>query len=120
MSTVRSPKSRGEAAYCRFADNPFFILDVRLNASLAQIHRAAMRLLEALERGEAQTYATPLGPRPRTATAVRHAVTRLRDRDERVQHEIWAAADPATVPVALGGADTGWTSAQTAFGWRGR
>ena len=122
MPTVRSSDSRGGAAFCCFADNPFFVLAVQPTASLAEIVTAANRWLDALRRGDpaARTYATPVGPRARTQTLVQHAVTRLRDRDARVQYEIWAAADPADLPEALTESTDGFSGAPRAFGWRGR
>jgi hypothetical protein len=122
MSTVRSPKSHGTAAYCRFADNPFFVLGLGVDASLPEIRRAAARLLAALEAGDPAVahYDTPVGPQPRTGVAVRHAVTRLRDRDERVQCEIWAATGPASIPPVLAESSTGWAGAHAAFGWSRR
>src|SRR5215831_7447598 len=51
------------------ADNPFFVLGVAAEASRIEIEREAQKLLGMLELGfaEVATYATPLGPRPRTA-----------------------------------------------------
>ena len=122
MPTVRSSDSRGGGAFCCFADNPFFVLDVPPSASPTDILAAANRWLDALGRGEpaAQTYATPVGPQRRTETAVRHALTRLRDRDARVQFEIWATAAPADVPDGFDGPTDGFSGAPRAFGWRGR
>lgn len=122
MPTVRSSDSRGGAALCCFADNPFFVLAVPPAASLSEIVAAANRWLDALRRGDpaARTYATPVGPRPRSAALVRHAVTRLRDRDARVQYEVWAAATPANPPDDFVEPTDGFSGAPRAFGWRGR
>ena len=78
------------------ADNPFFVLGVSTDASRIEIEREAQKLLGMLELGfaEAQTYATPLGPRPRTAEAVRAAVATLRDPYQRLLAELWARHAP--------------------------
>ena len=83
----------------KLAENPFFVLGVSPDASRIELEREAQKLLGMLELGfaEAQTYATPLGPRPRTAEAVRAAVATLRDPYQRLLAELWARHAP---PVA--------------------
>jgi hypothetical protein len=121
MPAVRSSVPPGNAARRRFADNPFFVLELTPRATARDIHRAAARLCEALERGDPTvgSYPTPVGPQPRTAELVRASVTRLRDRDERVQYEIWATAEPSRPPQTLGEADAdgAFAGAFGAFGW---
>lgn len=77
-------------------DNPFFVLGVAPDASRIEIEREAQKLLGMLELGfvDARTYATPLGPRPRTAELVRAAVAALRDPYRRLIAELWARHAP--------------------------
>ena len=105
------------------ATNPFFVLGVAPDASRIEIEREAQKLLGMLELGfaEAQTYATPSGPQPRTPEAVRAAVAALRDPYRRLVAELWArhappvvttrAAEPAAEPTSLPGT-------RRALGWR--
>src|SRR5206468_2716613 len=70
----------------KLAENPFFVLGISPDASRIEVEREAQKLLGMLELGfaAAHTYATPLGPRPRTAEAVRAAVAALRDPYQRL------------------------------------
>lgn len=78
-------------------DNPFFVLAVAPDASRIEIEREAQKLLGMLELGfaEALHYRTPLGPRPRSAEAVRAAVAALRDPHRRLIAELWARHAPS-------------------------
>ena len=80
----------------RIVDNPFFVLGLSPDASRIELEREAQKLLGMLELGfaGAQTYATPLGPRPRTAEMVRAAVATLRDPYTRLVAELWARHAP--------------------------
>lgn len=82
-------------------DNPFLVLGLSPDVSRIEIEREAQKLLGMLELAfaDAQTYATPLGPRPRTAEAVRAAVAALRDPYQRLVAELWARHAP---PVKTG------------------
>jgi hypothetical protein len=77
-------------------DNPFLVLGLSPDVSRIEIEREAQKLLGMLELefADAQTYATPLGPRPRTAEAVRAAVAALRDPYQRLVAELWARHAP--------------------------
>jgi hypothetical protein len=83
------------------ADNPFFVLGISPDASRIEIEREAQKLLGMLELdfADAKTYATPLGPQPRTAELVRAAVAALRDPYRRLVAELWARHAPAMRPV---------------------
>jgi hypothetical protein len=101
-------------------DNPFFVLGIGCDSSRMEIEREATKLLGMLELSfeAAKTYATPLGPRERTAESVRAAVAALRDPYQRLVAELWArhappmrAASPETpAPTATG--------LRRALGWR--
>lgn len=84
------------------ADNPFFVLGLTTEASRIEVERESQKLLGMLELGfaEAQHYATPLGPQPRTSEAVRAAVAALRDPYQRLVAEMWARHAPAAAPAA--------------------
>lgn len=80
----------------RIIDNPFFVLGLSCDASRIELEREAQKLLGMIELGfpGALTYATPVGPRPRTAEAVRAAVATLRDPYQRLMAELWARHAP--------------------------
>ena len=80
----------------KLAENPFFVLGVAPDASRIEVEREAQKLLGMLELGfaETATYATPLGPQPRTAELVRAAVAALRDPYQRLVAELWARHAP--------------------------
>jgi hypothetical protein len=73
--------------------NPFFVLEVDITASAAEIERAGQRLMAMLNLGAASAsrYETPLGIATRDADAVREALALLRDPHERVIFEILAS-----------------------------
>jgi hypothetical protein len=105
------------------AANPFFVLGVAPDASRIEIEREAQKLLGMLELGfaDAQTYATPLGPFPRTSEGVRAAVAALRDPYQRLVAELWARHAPPLVATraAEPPAETTTTpGARRALGWR--
>lgn len=83
-------------------DNPFLVLGISPDASRIEIEREAQKLLGMLELdfAGASSYATPLGPRPRTAEAVRAAVAALRDPYQRLVAELWARHAPPVTTEA--------------------
>ena len=86
----------------RITENPFFVLGLSPDASRIELEREAQKLLGMLELGfaGAQSYATPMGPRTRTAESVRAAVAVLRDPYQRLVAERWARHAPPAVEVA--------------------
>jgi hypothetical protein len=106
----------------KLADNPFFVLGVPAEASRIEVEREAQKLLGMLELGfaEARTYATPLGPRERTAEMVRAAVAALRDPYRRLVAELWArhAPPPQTAPAAPAPGAPKRGGLRRALGWR--
>lgn len=72
--------------------NPFFVLELPLDATREQLERQGAKLLALLAAGvaDAATYPTPLGPRERTDEMVRAALADLRDPDRRLAQEWWA------------------------------
>ena len=103
-------------------ENPFFVLGLAADASRIEIEREAQKLLGMLELGfpDAQTYATPLGPRPRTAELVRAAVAALRDPSQRLVAELWARHAPPARESAGPPTETPTTTAglREALGWK--
>jgi hypothetical protein len=106
-------------------DNPFFVLGVSPDASRIEIEREAQKLLGMLELGfaDAQVYATPVGPQPRTAEAVRAAVAALRDPYRRLVAELWARHAPPAVAAAPESGDPAApeparAGLRRALGWR--
>jgi len=104
------------------AENPFFVLGLTAEASRIEVEREAQKLLGMLELGfaEVRTYATPLGPRERTAEMVRAAVAALRDPYRRLVAELWARHAPplqtdAPEPEAAAPVSEGL---RRALGWR--
>jgi hypothetical protein len=102
-------------------DNPFFVLGVATDASRIEVEREAQKLLGMLELGfaEAQRYQTPLGPRVRSAEAVRAAVATLRDPYRRLIAEFWAHHAPAVAPTpAVADAPAGRPGLRARLGWK--
>lgn len=109
------------------ADNPFFVLGISPEASRIEIEREGQKLLGMIELGfgDALTYATPLGPRPRQADDVRAALAALRDPGRRLVAELWARHAPPSTPVApaakpaAAASPTGLPAARARLGWGG-
>ena len=106
----------------KIADNPFFVLGVTAEASRIEVEREAQKLLGMLELGfaEVRTYATPLGPRERTAEMVRAAVAALRDPYRRLVAELWArhAPPPQQEPPVRDAPEPTRGGLRRALGWR--
>jgi hypothetical protein len=111
-------------------DNPFYVLALPPDCSRADIERQGQKLLGMLELrlGQAATYATPLGPQPRTGDKVRQAMAHLRDPQRRLMFEVWARipADAALHDAddfiddddaASAQAPAGWPGARRLLGW---
>jgi hypothetical protein len=104
-----------------FDENPFFVLDLAIDAAPAEIERTARRLLAELEIGRtaARAYASPRGMLPRTPELVRAAAAELRDPVRRLVHEL-----RARVPVRAAAVATPerlpWAVAARALGLRTR
>jgi len=105
----------------RIVDNPFLVLGLSPDASRIEIEREAQKLLGMLELdfADARSYATPLGPQPRTAEAVRAAVAALRDPYQRLVAELWARHAPSQ-PIAgeAEPAPAGAPGLRAKLGWR--
>lgn len=86
-----APRHRVSVPILRVTANPFHVLCLRPDASHDEVEHRAESLVCELDRGMsgADTYATPLGRRPRTRALVQWACKQLRDPDRRLQHEIW-------------------------------
>ena len=106
-----------------WGENPFFILALPPTCDRMTVEREGKKLLGLLELkvASAASYATPLGPRPRTAEKVRWAMAELRAPEKRFVHEFWAqgplpSADSAPMeppdPLAP------WPDIWVALGWR--
>ncbi len=107
----------------KLEENPFFVLGVWPGASRIEIEREAQKLLGMLELNfpGAQTYATPVGVRTRTAESVRAAVAALRDPYQRLVAELWAqhAPEPTTdTPAAPTAPQAGVLGLRRALGWK--
>lgn len=106
----------------RIADNPFYVLQLRPDATSVQIERAGQKLLAMLEVGleAAASYPTPLGPMPRDPDRVRRALDELRDPRRRIVHELWATLppDPVSEPSPTDEpSGLPWSGAMAALGW---
>jgi hypothetical protein len=71
--------------------NPFLVLELPPAANGTQIERQGQKLLGMLaaQLAGADSYATPLGPCPRTPELVRAAMAELLDPDRRLLAEWW-------------------------------
>ncbi len=85
--------------------NPFFVLELKLDATRADIERAGQRLLAkfGIESTDVARYPTPFGEAVRDADMVRQALAALRDPAQRVVHELWANLPPGSLvpPMSL-------------------
>lgn len=107
----------------KLAENPFYVLGLRPDASRPDVERAAQKLIAMVEVGlaEAGSYATPVGGMPRDADVVRAAAAELRDPERRLIWELWAALAPDEDVLLDDEAPErpdGWKDAATAFGWK--
>jgi hypothetical protein len=89
---LRARSPHAENALARHLENPFLVLELAPEASRDELERQGAKLLALLAAGiaGATTYRTPLGPRERTAEAIRAALAELRDPRKRAVHEWWA------------------------------
>jgi hypothetical protein len=112
------------SAMSDLASNPFLVLGVSPDAPRIEIEREAQKLLGMLELGfdDAKIYSTPLGPRVRTAEAVRAAVAALRDPYQRLVAEVWVRHAPPSGPAPSSdepaATDAGFPGTRRALGWR--
>ena len=97
--------------------NPFDVLALPPGGGERDVERAAHKALALLKVGAAgaDTYASPLGPRPRDEDLVRWAARELRDPAKRAQY----AASVVVVPDETPPPDplAPWPDAVAAFGW---
>lgn len=98
--------------------NAFFVLEMPVSASRAELERAGQKLLALLELGtaRARTCQTPLGVIERDADMVRAALATLRDPEKRAVAELWAKVAPQDPPPDTGLAP--WVDAKRVVGWR--
>ena len=102
-------------------NNPFFVLELKADASRADVERAGQRLLGLLAIGAqgADEYQTPFGAGRRDADTVRQALGRLRDPLQRARFELWANVAPLAfaAPEASESLTGPWEAGATALGW---
>jgi hypothetical protein len=100
--------------------NPFFVLDVGIEASRTDVERTGQKLLALLAIGSVgvEHYQTPLGPAIRDADMVRQALAALRDPSERVLQELWANIAPDVRDERNDDGAEGW-AAEHIIGWTG-
>lgn len=99
--------------------NPFFVLEVKTDATRADVERAGQRLLAQLSIGAqgATDYATPLGKCKRDADMVRQALVALRDPAQRLAHELWANIAPLNKSERAPNLTAKWEHAESGLGW---
>lgn len=104
----------------RVTENPFYVLEVRPEASAMEVERAGQKLLAMLGVGlaGATDYSTPLGDFQRDDALVRWALDQLRDPVKRARHAGWAQLPPrAAIPVPPE-TDAAWPELLAQLGWR--
>lgn len=92
---MREASARAANRLNRHLANPFWILELAVDASAEQVERQGEKLLSMLTLGiaDAARYSTPFGPQERTAERVREAIAELRDPNRRLIHEWWAGEE---------------------------
>ena len=105
--------------YADWRNNPFFVLELKADASRGDVERAGQRLLGllAIAAQGADEYQTPFGPGRRDADAVRQALGRLRDPAQRVRYELWANVSAIAATEASDNLTAPWEAGATALGW---
>jgi hypothetical protein len=100
-----------------FEDNPFFVLELPISATLIDIDRTGRKLIAQLTIGalSAQRYASPFGTRTRDESKVRSAMATLGDPAERALCRFWAQG---AVMREASPAPPAWSSAFEAIHWR--
>lgn len=110
----------------KILENPFRVLELTPTATRGEVEREAAKWLGMLELGHAGagSYATPLGPRQRTAELVRWAAAELRDPERRLAHELWVRMGDGIDAAALQeeaqrprDGEEPWLGAFRAIGW---
>ena len=81
----------------RHLNNPFWVLDLPVDASMAAVERKGELLLSMLALGmaEATRFHTPLGLEERSPEMVREALAELRNPDRRLLYEWWLGQEEA-------------------------
>ena len=101
------------------AENPFFVLEVAATATRMEVERAGQKLLAQLALGvtSAKSYKTPFGKHERDESAVRTALSALRDPEQRALCELWypGSTDSGEPNAPL----PSWAEALRGIGWRG-
>ena len=100
-------------------DNPFFVLDIGVEATPIEVERAAQRLLALLELGGAKSrsFETPFGSAERNADLVRQSLTALRIPQQRKMYEILTEVAPVT-EREQDSLSRPWQEASRAIGWQ--
>jgi len=83
--------------------NPYYVLELPLEATPGEIERQGRKLLGLIELGTARgtVYASPLGPGTRDATMVRDAMAALRDPKRRARERCLASLLGPAMPDEL-------------------
>lgn len=99
--------------------NPFFVLELKTDATRADVERAGQRLLAkfGIDSAGIAEYDTPLGKGVRDADMVRQALAALRDPVQRVTHELWANLAPLRIAESETNHAPIWEHAERAMGW---
>ena len=104
------------AAWCA---NPFFVLELKTDATRADIERAGQRLLAkfTVSPDGVAMYQTPLGPAVRDADMVRQSLAALRDPVQRITHELWANIGSMEALRFQTSSARKWEDAERTIGW---
>jgi hypothetical protein len=99
--------------------NPFFVLELKTDATRADVERAGQRLLAkfGIDSAGIAEYDTPFGKGVRDADMVRQSLAALRDPVQRVTHELWANISALRAPESETNHGPIWEHAERAMGW---
>lgn len=116
----------GAAQSERLLRNPFFVLELAPDCTLAEVERTGQKWLGLLRIGSqhALAYQTPVGTGQRDEELVRWAMSELRDPEHRLLHELWARTPLAETETEID-ADSEqteptppvWSTARREMGW---
>ena len=103
----------------RLRRNPFYVLELPVAATRADVERQGAKLIALLSLGQpgVDDYTTPFGAMKRSDTDVREAMAELREPQRRFAHELWVQLAGTTEFTPTVREKITWP-ARRALGWK--